>query len=263
MHFSFKTCVEQQFAGKNLLLCESFFISLIFFAGEKWGCNSIVLPIQWVHHSICITSLFSYTKFAIDKSIGGGVVHFHWHAGIDFSGYLCYFIRIIWNLRMFSEGNAITIIILIYYIGIYTFADFLEVVHLFPPLILHIIRINKIIWNIAELTKRGQHLHLYQNQKGKLLVPYSTKANAFCGLHSSFFPIFFLPNSQKAFAFVEYGTRSCLSGSDRGVIINVASRWMQMDQVLFHFDFFSVIFQQIISLILMTSNDSTNEGKWA
>ena len=52
----------------------------------------------------------------------------------------------------------------------------------------------------------------------QLLVPYSTKANAFCGLHGSFFPIFFLPNSQKAFAFVEYGTRSCLSGSDRGVV---------------------------------------------
>ena len=34
-------------------------------------------------------------------------------------------------------------------------------------------------------------------------------------VHSSHF--FFLPNSQKAFAFVEYGTRSCLSGSDRGV----------------------------------------------
>ena len=51
----------------------------------------------------------------------------------------------------------------------------------------------------------------------QLLVPYSTKANAFCGLHGSFFPIFFLPNSQKAFAFVEYGTRSCLSGSDIGV----------------------------------------------
>ena len=52
----------------------------------------------------------------------------------------------------------------------------------------------------------------------QLLVPYSTKANAFCGLHGSFFPIFFLPSSQKAFAFVEYGTRSCLSGSDRGVL---------------------------------------------
>ena len=50
-----------------------------------------------------------------------------------------------------------------------------------------------------------------------LLVPYSTKANAFRGLHVSFFPIFFLPNSQKAFAFVEYGTKRCLSSSDRGV----------------------------------------------
>ena len=56
-----------------------------------------------------------------------------------------------------------------------------------------------------------------------LLAPYSTKANAFCGLHGSFFPIFFLPNSQKAFAFVEYGTRSCLSGSDRGVVLE--SSW--------------------------------------
>ena len=45
-------------------------------------------------------------------------------------------------------------------------------------------------------------------------------ANAFCRLHGSFFPIFFLPNSQKAFAFVEYGTRRCLSSSDRGVGAN-------------------------------------------
>ena len=63
LHFSFKTCVDQQFAGKNLLQSKSFFISLNFFTGEtfkigeKWGCNSIVLPIQWVHHSLCITSL--------------------------------------------------------------------------------------------------------------------------------------------------------------------------------------------------------------
>ena len=62
-HFSFKTCVDQQFAGKNLLQCETFFISLIFFAGEtfkNWGrggCNSILLFIQPVNHSICITSL--------------------------------------------------------------------------------------------------------------------------------------------------------------------------------------------------------------
>ena len=31
--------------------------------------------------------------------------------------------------------------------------------------------------------------------EGHLLVPYSTKANGFYGLHGSFFPIFFLPNS--------------------------------------------------------------------
>ena len=66
----------------------------------------------------------------------------------------------------------------------------------------------------------------------QLLVPYSTKANAFCGLHVSLFPIFFLPKSQKAFAFVEYGTRSCLSGSDRGVI--------QKHQNRRNFNFFSV-----------------------
>ena len=58
----------------------------------------------------------------------------------------------------------------------------------------------------------------------QLLVLYSTKANAFCGLHGSFFPIFFLPNSQKAFAFVEYGTRSCLSGSDGGVVAVVVPK---------------------------------------
>ena len=33
--------------------------------------------------------------------------------------------------------------------------------------------------------------------------------------------IFFLPNSQKAFAFVEYGTRRCLSSSDRGVALEI------------------------------------------
>ena len=31
--------------------------------------------------------------------------------------------------------------------------------------------------------------------EGHLLVPYSTKANAFYGLYGSFFPFFFLPNS--------------------------------------------------------------------
>ena len=30
--------------------------------------------------------------------------------------------------------------------------------------------------------------------------------------------LFFLPNSQKAFAFVEYGTRRCPSSSDRPVV---------------------------------------------
>ena len=51
LHFSFKTCVDQQFARKNLLQCESFFISSIFSQekhlkiGENWRCNSIVLPI--------------------------------------------------------------------------------------------------------------------------------------------------------------------------------------------------------------------------
>ena len=53
--------------------------------------------------------------------------------------------------------------------------------------------------------------------EGHLLVPDSTKANAFCVLHGSFFPIFFLLNSRKAFAFVESGTRRCPSNSDRPI----------------------------------------------
>ena len=60
-------------------------------------------------------------------------------------------------------------------------------------------------------------LHLYHNQKGSSLYHIQQKQMPSVGC-GSFFPIFFLPNSQKAFAFVEYGTRSCLSGSDRGVI---------------------------------------------
>ena len=53
----------------------------------------------------------------------------------------------------------------------------------------------------------------------QLLVPYSTKANAFCELGRKKIGKNEPCSPQKAFAFVEYGTRSCLSGSDRGVIV--------------------------------------------
>ena len=53
----------------------------------------------------------------------------------------------------------------------------------------------------------------------QLLVPYSTKANAFCELGRKKIGKNEPCSPQKAFAFVEYGTRSCLSGSDRGVRI--------------------------------------------
>ena len=52
----------------------------------------------------------------------------------------------------------------------------------------------------------------------QLLVPYSTKANAFCELGRKKIGKNEPCSPQKAFAFVEYGTRSCLSGSDRGVV---------------------------------------------
>ena len=51
----------------------------------------------------------------------------------------------------------------------------------------------------------------------QLIVPYSTKANAFCELGRKKIGKNEPCSPQKAFAFVEYGTRSCLSGSDRGV----------------------------------------------
>ena len=50
-----------------------------------------------------------------------------------------------------------------------------------------------------------------------LLVPYSTKANAFCELGRKKIGKNEPCSPQKAFAFVEYGTRRCLSSSDRGV----------------------------------------------
>ncbi len=52
----------------------------------------------------------------------------------------------------------------------------------------------------------------------QLLVPYSTKANAFCELGRKKIVKNEPCGPQKAFAFVEYGARSCLSGSDRGVV---------------------------------------------
>ena len=52
----------------------------------------------------------------------------------------------------------------------------------------------------------------------QLLVPYSTKANAFCELGRKKIGKNEPCSPQKAFAFVEFGTRSCLSGSDRGVV---------------------------------------------
>ena len=51
----------------------------------------------------------------------------------------------------------------------------------------------------------------------QLLVPYSTKANAFCELGRKKIGKNEPCSPQKAFAFIEYCTRSCLSGSDRGV----------------------------------------------
>ena len=45
-HFLFKSFVDQQFTRKNLLQCESFFISLNFFAGEtfeNWGKKEVQL----------------------------------------------------------------------------------------------------------------------------------------------------------------------------------------------------------------------------
>ena len=52
----------------------------------------------------------------------------------------------------------------------------------------------------------------------QLLVPYPTKANAFCELGRKKIGKNEPCSPQKAFGFVEYGTRSCLSGSDRGVV---------------------------------------------
>ena len=52
----------------------------------------------------------------------------------------------------------------------------------------------------------------------QLLAPHSTKANAFCELGRKKIGKNEPCSPQKAFAFVEYGTRSCLSGSDRGVM---------------------------------------------
>ena len=50
-----------------------------------------------------------------------------------------------------------------------------------------------------------------------LLVPYSTKANAFCELGRKKIGKNEPCSPQKAFGFVEYGTRRCPSSSDRGV----------------------------------------------
>ena len=52
----------------------------------------------------------------------------------------------------------------------------------------------------------------------QVLVPYSTKANASCELGRKKIGKNEPCSPQKAFDFVEYGTRSCLSGSDRGVV---------------------------------------------
>ena len=54
--------------------------------------------------------------------------------------------------------------------------------------------------------------------EGHLLVPYSTKANAFCELGRKKIGKNEPYSPQKAFAFVEYGTRRCPSSSDRGVV---------------------------------------------
>ena len=53
----------------------------------------------------------------------------------------------------------------------------------------------------------------------QLLVPYSTKANAFCDLGRKKIGKNEPCSLQKALAFVEYGTGSCLSGSDRVVVL--------------------------------------------
>ena len=58
----------------------------------------------------------------------------------------------------------------------------------------------------------------------QLLAPYSTKANAFRELGRKKIGKNEPCSPQKAFAFVEYGTRSCLSGSDRGVVLSLVTQ---------------------------------------
>ena len=89
---------------------------------------------------------------------------------------------------------------------------------------------SKVIWNLG---KNWKLILLHKNctsttplsePERQLLVPYSTKANAFCELGRKKIGKNEPCSPQKAFAFVEHGTRRCLSSSDRGVVEGQISR---------------------------------------
>ena len=74
------------------------------------------------------------------------------------------------------------------------------------------------IWSFASgRTVKKRKTTPQSEPERQLLVPYSTKANAFCELGRKKIGKNEPCSPQKAFAFVEYGTRSCLSASDSGV----------------------------------------------
>ena len=93
-------------------------------------------------------------------------------------------------------------------------------------------------WSSSEISK-FERFRLYDcdvtplsKPERQLLVPYSTKANAFCELGRKKIGKNETCSPQKAFAFVEYGTRSCLSGSDSGVEAFLVSFLLQEGPVV-------------------------------
>ena len=81
----------------------------------------------------------------------------------------------------------------------------------------------------------------------------STKANAFCELGRKKIGKNEPCSPQKAFAFVEYGTRSCLSGSDRGVICFLIGIFVRKNGTSTEETLSSVLFTSIGQVTLQTA----------
>ena len=70
-------------------------------------------------------------------------------------------------------------------------------------------------WGVKILQKTlVNFVQIYTSIRTRKAAPCTIFNKSKCLLWATWF---IFPNSQRAFAFVEYGTRSCLSGSDRGV----------------------------------------------